>query len=339
MIKKLLETGYAYRVMDGSIYFDTSKVDTYPFPDFQKKTIDQDNNYVSDRKIIRSDDIKSKNDFVLWKHRQNHEIYWDTEIGQGVVSWNSECTGIFLKYLKDVHITFGGCDLTFPHHTNSIILAESINPEGIYGKYSLHSGFLNFSGDKMSKSLGNVIKLDDIKCNHYLLRLYMLSKSYRNNFDYNSEELDKMKKDFINIHLLYNKLTLGFVRNNSNSSKNYPIDNTYIYKDILNIISNDFNTKTALQTLFTYVDKLLNVYMDTNTVSNVINELNSVNELFNILDKNVLNISPETLEFITKREELRKLKQFDKTDEMRIELQKKYIFEDEQTGYLIINQI
>ena len=72
---------------------------------------------------------------------------------------------------------------------------------------------------------------------------------------------------------------------------------------------------------------------------NVLKELNKVNELFNLIDKNILNISDETLKFINKREELRKQKQFDMTDMMRKELQEKYFFEDEQSGYLIINKI
>ena len=227
--------------------------------------------------------------------------------------------------------------MTFPHHSNSIILAESTRPYGIYGKYSLHSGFLNFSGDKMSKSLGNVLRLEDINFNYYLFRWYILSKSHRHTFDYNSEELEKMKTDFVNFHMLYNKLSLGFVKDNS--KKNYPVENTYIYSELLDIISDDFNTRDALQTLFKYVDRLLKVYLNKEAVENVLSELNKVNQLFNLLDKNVLKIPKETLEFLEKREQLRKEKQFEATDKMRNEIQEKYFFEDEQTGYLIINKI
>jgi cysteinyl-tRNA synthetase len=189
----------------------------------------------------------------------------------------------------------------------------------------------------MSKSIGNVIKLTDVKHNYCLLRLYILSKSYRHNFDYNETEIEKMKTNFINFHLLYNKLTLRFVKNNSD--RNYKIGDTYIYDEMLEIISSDFDTKNALTKLFSYVDKLLNVYMDYETASNVLNELYRVNTLFNILDKNILNIPPETLDFISKREELRKLKKFEMTDLMRKQLLEKYIFEDEQTGYMIINKV
>jgi cysteinyl-tRNA synthetase len=228
-------------------------------------------------------------------------------------------------------------DLKFPHHSCEILQSETYKPHQIYGKYWFHCGFLNFSGDKMSKSLGNILKLENVKHNYFLLRWYFLSKPYRNTFDYNEEELDKMKIDFINFHMLYNKLTLGFVK--ENAKKNYPIEKTYIYEELLNIISNDFNTRDALCALFKYVDRLLKVYMNKETIDNVLNEINKINQLFNLLDKNILDISKETLEFIEKRELLRKEKQFVVTDAMRKELQEKYFFEDEQTGYLIINKI
>jgi cysteinyl-tRNA synthetase len=337
MIKKLLETGHAYRVEDDSIYFDTSKVDKYPFPDFQKEAFSRDDDYVSDRRIIRALGVKSKSDFVLWKAKKDGEIFWKTDIGEGRMGWSIECSAITDAILDRLDIKIGGYDLRIPHHCCEILQSEAYKPDQPYGKYWFHCGFLNFSGDKMSKSLGNILRLENVKHNNFLLRLYFLSKPYRHTFDYNEDELEKLKTDFVNFHMLYNKLTLGFVK--TNTKKNYPIENTYIYSELLDIISDDFNTKDALQRLFKYVDQLLKVYMDNETVENVLNELNKVNELFNLLDKNVLNIPVETLEFINKREELRKEKQFETTDKMRTELQEKYFFEDEQRGYLIINKI
>ena len=337
MIKKLLETGHAYRVPDGSIYFDTSKVDKYPFPDFQKEAFSRDDDYVSERKIIRAEGIKSKSDFVLWKSRKEGEVFWKTDIGEGTPSWNSECSAITEKILDKLDVKIAAHDLCFPHHTCEILQSEAYKPSQMYGKYWFHCGFLNFSGDKMSKSLGNILRLENVKYNYFLLRWYFLSKPYRHTFDYNEEELEKLKTDFVNFHMLYNKLTLGFVK--ENPKKNYPIENTYIYSELLDIISDDFNTRDALQTLFKYVDRLLKVYLNKEAVENVLSELNKVNQLFNLLDKNVLKIPKETLEFLEKREQLRKEKQFEATDKMRNEIQEKYFFEDEQTGYLIINKI
>lgn len=337
MIKKLLETGHAYRVPDGSIYFDTSKVDKYPFPDFQKEAFSRDDDYVSERKIIRTEGVKSKSDFVLWKSRKEGEIFWKTDIGEGRCGWHLECSAITDAILNKLDVKISAMDLKIPHHTCEILQSEAYKPSQMYGKYWFHCGFLNFSGDKMSKSLGNILRLENVKYNYFLLRWYFLSKPYRHTFDYNEEELKKLKTDFVNFHMLYNKLSLGFVK--ENSKKNYPIENTYIYSELLDIISDDFNTKDALQTLFKYVDRLLKVHMNKDTVENVLNELNKVNQLFNLLDKNVLNIPDETIEFINERESIRKQKQFELSDTMRKKLQEKYFFEDEQTGYLIINKI
>jgi len=338
LIKKLLDKNYAYQLHDGSIYFDVSKVDKYPFPDCQKEAFEKDNIFEGTRKIIKSEGIRTKNDFILWKPVNDNEIYWLTELGKGKPSWNAECSGLALDILKRIDIKIGGIDLKMPHHNCEILQAEAVDEKVLYGKYFIHCGFLNFSGDKMSKSLGNILKLEDVKTNCYLLRTYFLLKSYRNTFEFDGEEINAIKKHFINLHMLYNKLSLGFVKNDS--AKNCPIEKTFIFDELLNIISSDFNTKDSLIALFAYVDKLLKVYMDNKIVENVLNELNKVNRLFNIIDKKILEIPKETIEFINKREELRKQKQFELTDKMRMELQEKYFFEDEQnTGYLIINKI
>jgi cysteinyl-tRNA synthetase len=337
LITNLLNKNYAYQLDDGSVYFDTSKIDNYPFPDYQKETFEKDNDYERTRKIIKSKNVKSKNDFILWKPVNDNDIFWITELGKGKPSWNAECSGLALEILETIDIKIGGIDLKMPHHTCEILQAEAFDNTQLYGKYFIHCGFLNFSGDKMSKSLGNILRLEDVKFNYYLLRLYFFTKSYRNTFEFNEEEINTLKTNFINFHMLYNKLSLGFIK--SNIKQNYPIEKTYIYEDLLKIIANDFNTKDALYLFFNYVDKLLKVYMNKETSENVLNELNKVNNLFNLLDVKILQISNETIEFINKREELRKNKQFNLTDKMRLELQKNYYFEDEQTGYLIINKI
>lgn len=337
MIKKLLHSGHAYTVEDGSIYFDTSKVNEYPFPDFKKEAfMQEDDTYVSERNIIRTKGVKSKNDFVLAKSKQTDEIYWDTEIGKFRPGWHIECSAITDSVLDRLDVKISAMDLKMPHHTCEVLQSEAYKPHQIYGKYWFHCGFLNFSGDKMSKSLGNILKLEDVKHNYFLLRWYFLSKPYRHTFDYNEEELEKLKTNFVNLHMLYNKLNFGFVR--EHTKINYPIEKTYIYDELLDVISNDFNTKDALYNLSKYVNKLLKVYMNRETTENVLNELNKVNELFNLLDTNILNIPSETLEFINAKERLRVEKQFEQSDAMRKILQEKYFFEDEESGNLIIRK-
>jgi cysteinyl-tRNA synthetase len=153
IIKKLLESGHAYRVSDGSIYFDVSQIDHYPFPDYQKESYQRDHdnqietnretNY-STRNIIKSDGIRSPVDFVLWKAKKDGEIFFSTEIGEGRMGWTIECSGITDAILDKLHIKIGAKDLCMPHHTCEILQSESYKPEQKYGDYWIHCGFLNF---------------------------------------------------------------------------------------------------------------------------------------------------------------------------------------------------
>ncbi len=329
---ELKDKGFAYETSDGSVYFDSTKIVSNPF------TVDCDTEgYESGRNIIRAEGVKNSRDFVLWKVKPERTLKWGKRLQEGQISWNPECTCLSIKYLKKVHIGLGGFDLKDVHHAATISQAEALDPCNKYGDYWIHFGFLNFGGDKMSKSIGNVLRLDDIEHNYKLVRMYFLSKSWKNTFDYSDDEIELMKKDFVNLHMLYNKLSNGFYRTNKNDKLNYTGD-TLVYNKILDIISDNFNTGDALKELIKYVDKFMKVYLTESVADEIKLELDLVNSLFNILDDNLLDIDNQTRELITQREELRKLKQFDKTDSMRDEIKLTYIFEDENTGFTLIKK-
>lgn len=333
MVLDLMDKGFAYETLDGSVYFDSTKIVNNPFY--------VDNNtegYKSTRNIIRSSGVKNHRDFVLWKVKNDKTLKWGEKLTKGRISWNPECTCLSLKYLGKVHIAMGGNDLKHVHHFSTIAQAEALNSSISYGDYWIHFGFLNFAGDKMSKSLGNVKRLEDVNYNLKLLRMYLLSKSYKNDVDYVEDEIELMKKDFVNLHMLYNKLTKKFYKSSKNLKQNYSGD-VEIYNKILETIGNNFDTYGGLKLLFEYVDKIMKVYLEDEIVIKILEELNKVNNLFNILDEDLLFINQETLCFIDKREELRKQKQFDKTDAMREELKKIFIFEDENTGFSLIKKL
>ncbi len=333
MIIQLKEKGFAYQTTDGSVYFDSSKVEKYPFPN----TCICDEDYVSSRNIIRAEGVKSNHDFVLWKVKPERTLTFGKRLQAGIFGWNLECSSIVDTKLDKLHISCGASDLLFPHHTCSIIQSEAFKMNQVYGDYWIHFGFLNFGGDKMSKSIGNVLRLDDITHNYKLVRMYFLSKSYKNTFDYSDDEIELMKKDFVNLHMLYNKLSNKFYRSHKNEKLNYSGDTT-VYNKILEIISDNFNTGDALKELIKYVDKFMKVYLTDEKAQEIKDELNLVNNLFNILDKDLLDIDEKTMEFINQREELRKLKQFEQTDAMREELKKTFVFEDENTGFSLIKK-
>lgn len=333
MVLDLMDKGFAYETPNGSVYFDSTKIVNNPFF--------VDNNtkgYESSRNIIRSVGVKNHRDFVLWKVKNDETLKWGEKLTTGRISWHPECTCLSLKYLGKVHIAMGGNDLKHVHHFSTISQAEALEPSKSYGDYWIHFGFLNFAGDKMSKSLGNVKRLDDIEHNYYLVRIYLLTKSYKNDVDYVEDQIEMMKKDFVNLHMLYNKLTKKFYKSSKNPKQNYSGD-VEIYNKILVIISNNFDTNNGLKLLFSYVDKFMKVYLTDDYADKILEELNKVNNLFNILDENLLEINQETMNFINEREELRKQKQFDKTDSMREELKKTFIFEDENTGFSLIKKL
>ena len=333
MVLDLIKKDFAYETSDGSVYFDSTKITNNPF--YVENDIE---GYESGRNIIRADGVRNPRDFVLWKVKTDESLKWGNKLIRGRISWMPECTCLSLKYLKKVHIASGGFDLKGSHHMCTLSQAEALDPENKYGDYWIHFGFLNFAGDKMSKSIGNVKRLDDITQNYKLVRMYLLSKSYINDVEYSEEEIELLKKDFINLHLLYNKLNNKFYKESKNTKQNYSAD-TEIYSQILETIAINFNTLGALKLLIGYVDKLMKVYLTEEYANKILEELDKVNKLFNILDKNLLEISNETMDFINKREELRKEKQFDKTDDMREELKKIFIFEDENTGFSLIKKL
>ena len=333
MIIVLIDKGCAYKVNNGSVYFDSLSSIKNPFHNKCDSTT-----YESTRNIIRDEGIKNNSDFVLWKVKENRQLSFGKKLQAGTPGWHIECSAIANQILDKVHIKMGAMDLKLLHHKCEIYQSESYKQKQIYGDYWLHFGFLNFGGDKMSKSIGNIKRLDDITYNHKLLRLYLLSKSYKNDFEYNEEEIELMKKDFINLHLLHNKLLNKFYKTHTNSKLNYTSD-TDIYQEILNTVSNNLDTKSGFILLFNYINKIMKVYLDEVQATKILNDLYKVNKLFNIIDKKILEIDDKTMNIINEREELRVLKQFTKTDEMRTQIQQNFIFEDDNSGFSLIKQI
>ena len=266
MVLDLIQKGFAYETPDGSVYFDSTQI-----PSSNPFYVQNDTeSYESGRNIIRAEGVRSSRDFVLWKVKTDRTIVWGERLKKGVFGWDVECCAICANILGKVHIKSGGYDLKQKHHANEISQAEALDPSNKYGNYWIHFGFLNFAGDKMSKSIGNVKKLDDVNYNYKLLRMYMLSKSWKNDFDYLEDEIELMKKDFINLHLLYNKLSNKFYKQSKNSKQNYSSD-TEIYNKILKKISDNFDTQGGLQLLIEYVDKLMKVYLEEETANNILN--------------------------------------------------------------------
>jgi len=189
-IEKLLEKGYAY-VSGGSVYFDVSKYADYGRLSgrFEREAWRQEEEVLHEK--------KNPFDFALWKRAKPGEPSWDSPWGPGRPGWHIECSVMSTKYLGyqlDVH--GGGQDLVFPHHENERAQCEALLDGRTWVKYWVHTGMLVVRGEKMSKSLGNVVPLKEVfkKYDGGVVRTWILSSHYRSQLDFSEEALEQAKK-------------------------------------------------------------------------------------------------------------------------------------------------
>ena len=333
-INKLIENNYAYQVPSGSIYFDSSKIDQYPFPTIKKEHINSD---YEGRKIIREQGIKDSKDFTLWKVKDNEYISWKMPtLSMGRCGWHLECSCIALTYLSNVTIHVGGEDLKMPHHTCEILQSEAHDNSKQFGKYWSHIGFLNINQEKMSKSIGNVLYLKDINENKFLLRYYFFTKHYRNLFEFALDDMSSHKVHFLTIHNLYSKLKHETIRYSNNNNK-CQIDN--VFETIMKYVLNDFNTPDAIKELIKFVNKYVGNQVSKEQADEIINQLDKINNIFKLIDKDLVAIPIEILEKLKQREIFRQAKQYMDADNIRKEIPDNYAINDYNHGVSIIKKL
>ncbi len=194
-IRDLISKGYAYE-SNGSVYFNVDR-----FPDYGKLSKRKfKEEWRQEEEVLK--EKKKPYDFALWKKAKPGEPWWNSPWGPGRPGWHIECSVMSSKYLGpqfDIH--GGGQDLIFPHHENEIAQSEARFGLKPWVKYWLHVGYLTIKGEKMSKSLGNIIPVHEVfkKYKPEVLRLYLLSSYYRNPMDFTWEGLEHTKS-------LYNRL-------------------------------------------------------------------------------------------------------------------------------------
>ncbi|MBN2258439.1 MAG: cysteine--tRNA ligase, partial [Anaerolineaceae bacterium] len=185
MIGRLIKKGFAYSV-DGDVYYrvlrdsDYGKLSGRKLEDMQSGTRKE----IDDRK-------ETPMDFALWKAAKPGEPSWDSPWGKGRPGWHIECSVMSMTYLGDqIDIHGGGNDLIFPHHENEIAQTEALTGKP-FAKYWVHNGRMQLAGEKMSKSLGNLVTIEDFLNKHTgeSLRMMTLNSGYRNPLIYSEEIL------------------------------------------------------------------------------------------------------------------------------------------------------
>ncbi len=210
MIKRLLSSGCAYRNENGDIYFDTCKDSRYGEI---SQMLGDDEEARSRLCLLESKTKRHPRDFALWKACAGDEdICFDSELGSGRPGWHIECSAMIEKhfggdgdYTIDIH--GGGADLLFPHHENEAAQTRCATGRKI-AKYWMHNGFVQISGEKMSKSLGNSFFLKDALAVYpgELLRFYLIGVHYRNDFNFSEDDLLASKKRLDRLYRLKKRL-------------------------------------------------------------------------------------------------------------------------------------
>jgi cysteinyl-tRNA synthetase len=181
-VQDLLAKGYAYRIKAASgddVYFRVKKMDPARYLQLSHKNAED---LQAGARIAVDERKEDPADFALWKSAKPGEVFWESPFGKGRPGWHIECSAMSLKHLGvtfDIHA--GGKDLVFPHHTNEIAQSECRHDGAPMARYWLHNGFINFDGEKMSKSLGNFFTIRDVLqfATGEALRFQLLSTHYR----------------------------------------------------------------------------------------------------------------------------------------------------------------
>jgi len=188
LVEQLLAKGHAYRTDDGSIFFRIASWPAYG----TLARLDPEAMRVGER--VEADEYSKDDvrDFVLWKAAKPGEPSWESAIGVGRPGWHLECSAMSMRYLGeqfDIHT--GGIDLIFPHHEDEIAQSEAATGKTFAGTW-MHCAHLHVSGDKMSKSLGNISRVSDLLsdgADPRALRLALISAHYRTSLNYTADSL------------------------------------------------------------------------------------------------------------------------------------------------------
>ena len=249
MVADLIDQEHAYEV-NGDVFFRVNSKEDYGKLSGRKLEDMQ-----AGARIDVNKDKENPMDFVLWKASKPGEPSWDSPWGRGRPGWHIECSAMNLHHLgEQIDIHGGGNDLIFPHHENEIAQTESLTGKP-FARYWVHNGMLQFSGDKMSKSIGNIVSIEQFLEEHDpdTLRMMVLNSSYRSPLTFNEEVISQAESNLERLRLA---LRPGSQQGNPVSEEiKTALDDQMqaSLKGFIAAMDDDFNTAGALGNLFDQV--------------------------------------------------------------------------------------
>lgn len=337
-VSTLIEKGHAYPTEKGDVYFSVDSFSSYGKLSHR--------NLEDAKNGVRVDNDESKRnplDFALWKSAKEGEPFWASPWGNGRPGWHIECSAMNKKAFGDmIDIHGGGRDLIFPHHENEIAQTEALTGKQ-FVNYWIHNGLIKVNGQKMSKSLGNSLLLEDL-LNQYspeVIKFALLSTSYRADINVTDSLFPDAEKHLYEFYKVFEKAQSLGVQLQGESAE---IDNKF--NDAMN---DDFNTALAISNLYGLF-KNIKSRLNQNDLS-VGAELNQIKKTYSLLglfeedattfinsiDQKNNSAIPEEIERIAKeRFSARQNKDWAKSDELRNLLAEKgYDVKDSKDGYTL----
>lgn len=191
IVKKLIKEGFAYE-KEGNVYFRVTKDPNYgKLSRFSREEMIR----LSKDRGADPDDPRKEDplDFIMWQKSKTDEPSWESPWGKGRPGWHIECSAMIKEYLGDqIDIHGGGIDLIYPHHESEIAQSENFTGKRPFSKFFMHTGAVEYQGEKMSKSLGNLVMVSDLlkKYSANTIKYMLLSHHYREPWEFHEKELD-----------------------------------------------------------------------------------------------------------------------------------------------------
>ena len=339
-VKKILDAGFAYEV-NGSVYFDIEKYNReYNYGKLSGRVLDD--LLSNTRELEGQGEKRNPADFALWKKAQpGHIMRWPSPWSDGIPGWHLECSAMGTKYLGeyfDIH--GGGMDLLFPHHESEIAQNQAaLGHESV--KYWMHNNMVTINGQKMGKSLGNFITLEEFFTGSHpsltrayspmTIRFFILQAHYRSTLDFSNEALEAaekgLKKLFSAVKLLSGLKPEKSVKNGQKKTEIEKIE-----KACYEALDDDFNSPIVIANLFEGVRIINSINDNKDTISS--EALDLLKTIFKTFVFDILGLKDESsadhseylkglMELILQiRQRSRENKDWETSDQIRDTLQK-----------------
>ena len=354
-VSALIEKGHAYATKNGDVYFDVA---SYPaYGQLSNRNIEDALDGV---RVDNDEEKKNAYDFALWKSAKPGEICWDSPWGKGRPGWHIECSAMNRTAFGDqIDIHGGGRDLIFPHHENEIAQTEALTGKQ-FVKYWTHNGLIKVNGQKMSKSLGNSLLLNDLldKYSDEAVKFALLETNYRNDINVTDTlfpEAEKHLYEFYKVLAVIEKV-MWKMKGIEWQISPEELDAAAAYAEKIDgefnaCMSDDFNTALALSNLFGYFKEIKKYLAEGNSGAMFIalSAALQIRKTYGLLglfrqkaeeyvawyeEKNASDIPAEVQAIAEERRAARANRDWAKSDELRAKLAELgYAVKDSKTGY------